>query len=694
MLRSNLAISCLLSVLGLQSAQGQTSYPMLMRLSPNSAQAGQASEHELESRYNLHGATEVVITGEGVSGEILTPMTKKDGEKRPELTKIQIRFHVAKDALPGVRDFRVMTPQGISTLGQLAIVQDPVVAEADKNDTPAQAQSVSLPATICGTIEKAEDVDFYKFHAEAGTALNFHVRSMRLEDKIHDLQEHSDPMIALRNASGTTLATSDNVFAGDPFLSHRFEHAGEYFLEIRDVRFHGNRYWTYAVEIHGRPFVSHVHPLGVPIGRETDLELVGSLLPEAPHAKVAVPTGAQPGPLDMRLSGEEGINPVPVVLTDLPPVLEAAQPNNTRETAQAVSIPSGISGRIESPADSDCYAFQAKKGERFSFEVIAHRQQSALDSLIRILDAKGRPLVENDDLRLDKRSYSDSWIEFWSAPADGTYTLEIGDLHLRGGAEYVYFIKATRSEPYFELYIDTDKTQLTPGTCGVLFVNAVRKNGFTGEIALAIEGLPEGVKATCGRILAGQRDGCIVLEAAANVANIAANITVRGIATHAVGKEKPLELSAIATPYQEIYQPGGGRGHWPVSLHTIAVGEPSDIREVKLSEYDVRLKPGESKKIEVAIVRAPGFDKNVQLDLQYRHLSSTYADTLPPGVTLDARTSKTVLNGKATTGTITLTADPKAAKVEKQQVAVMANISLNFVMKATYSSRPLLVTVE
>jgi hypothetical protein len=263
-------------------------------------------------------------------------------------------------------------------------------------------------------------------------------------------------------------------------------------------------------------------------------------------------------------------------------------------------------------------------------------------------------------------------------------------LHLRGGAEFVYFIQATRSEPYFELYLDTDKTQLTPGTCGVLFVNAVRKNGFAGEISLEIEGLPQGVTASCGRILANGKDGCIVLEAAADASHVAGNITVRGRAVHGEAKE----LIATATPYQETYQPGGGRGHWPVSMHTVAVGDASDIREVKLSDYDIRLKPGQSKTINVTIQRGPGFDKNVQLDLLYRHLNSVYADVLPPGVTIDAKTSKTVLTGGATTGQITLTADPKAARTEKQQAAVMANIAINFVMKATYASRPLFITVE
>jgi hypothetical protein len=38
--------------------------------------------------------------------------------------------------------------------------------------------------------------------------------------------------------------------------------------------------------------------------------------------------------------------------------------------------------------------------------------------------------------------------------------------------------------------------------------------------------------------------------------------------------------------------------------------------------------------------------------------------------------------------------DPKAPPVEKQLGSVMANISINFVMKATYSSAPVFITVE
>ena len=108
---------------------------------------------------------------------------------------------------------------------------------------------------------------------------------------------------------------------------------------------------------------------------------------------------------------------------------------------------------------------------------------------------------------------------------------------------------------------------------------------------------------------------------------------------------------------------------------------------------NVILKPGESKRIAVTIERAEGFDKNVSLDVTYNHLSSVYGNSLPPGVTLDKKNSKTLLTGKTNEGHITLTAAKDAKPVKVQQICVMAHISLNFVMKATYASGPLSVTV-
>ncbi|MCP4509220.1 MAG: hypothetical protein GY826_22840, partial [Fuerstiella sp.] len=281
------------------------------------------------------------------------------------------------------------------------------------------------------------------------------------------------------------------------------------------------------------------------------------------------------------------------------------------------------------------------------------------------------------------------------------YIVEIRDVHLRGGDEFVYMIELTQASPRFELVLDSDKSWLTPGTNAALFVRCIRRNGFDGEIQLHVDGLAEGLTANCGRILSGKGvDGCIILEASPEAKMNASNIRVWGTAndpaTAAEGTDGEadtadavVELTADAQSMQETYMPGGGRSHWPVAMHTVAVGRPADVIDLKLSTQEVHLKPGESVKVDVEVVRKEGFDKNVTLDMLFQHLSSKYAITLPEGVTIDSKNSQTLLTGKNSKGAITLTAAATAPAVERQQCCIMANVSINFVMKATYSSKPL-----
>ncbi|MEO1996823.1 MAG: hypothetical protein ABGZ17_16275, partial [Planctomycetaceae bacterium] len=203
----------------------QTAYPMLMSIKPVAAQVGQTSQHVINSRYDTYGAYQVLVSGDGVTGEVILPEVKP-GAKPPSLTKLPVKFHVDPTAMTGVRDVRVATPRGVSTVGQLVIVKRPVITEQAKNNARDSGQLVELPATLCGAIESAEDVDYFKFQAEAGQALCFHVRCMRLQDRIHDLQKHADPILTLRNSAGSIVATCDNYFYGDPLLSHSIPESG------------------------------------------------------------------------------------------------------------------------------------------------------------------------------------------------------------------------------------------------------------------------------------------------------------------------------------------------------------------------------------------------------------------------------------------------------------------------------------
>ena len=201
-----------------------------MSLKPIAVQIGATTEHEVSARYNLYRRQPGLRRGAGVDGRSRAagtrsrpkPEAKPDDRrtKKPEVPKIKLRFTVAADAVPGVRSFRVIDAAG-------RLDRRPVGAGARPGDLTRPttttrwptAQAVTLPATLCGAIEKAEDVDYFKFTVPETRRLTFHVQSPRCENKIHDLQVHSDPILTLRNASGTVLASNDNFFFGDPLLA-------------------------------------------------------------------------------------------------------------------------------------------------------------------------------------------------------------------------------------------------------------------------------------------------------------------------------------------------------------------------------------------------------------------------------------------------------------------------------------------
>jgi hypothetical protein len=690
-------------------------YPMIMAVRPVAVQAGATCECEFESRYNLHGAYQVLVTGGGVVGEVDPPPAPKQGTpkqgakppaKAPNVNRLKVRFKTAADALPGMRDVRLITPQGASTLGQIVVTRDPIIVEAANNNTPKTAQAIDLPATVCGAIEANEDVDYFKFRVAAGTSLTFHAFAHRLADRIHDLQMTADLILSVRDANGSVAAANDNYFAADPLLHHKFAAAGEYYLEVRDVRYQGYPYWTYCIEINDRPFVTQAQPLGVRPGTTTKLRLAGFGVPPGATADLSLPADEPEGLRHYVLTlGKDAkgndlkSNPVAVVVSKLPEVREAATDNNSIAGAQAVNIPCGISGGMDAEGDVDHFAFEAKKGERFTFDLIAQRHGSQLDSVLRVLGPKGERLIENDDHAERRSGYSgfnqtaDSYIEGWTTPADGRYFLQIRDVHQRGGPTFGYFLKAAHSQPTFVMDLDTDKTLLAPGTAGVIHARITRKDGMTGEVQLAIDGLPGGVKAHCGRILDGGTDGCIILQATADAPRGAANVRVYGTASAPGPDGKPQPLKVEARPLQEFYNPGGGRNHFPVQMHTVSVGDPLDLLAVKITPTAITLKPGESKKVEVEVQRQPDCKANLTLDVIYQHLEFNYNNSLPPGVTIDGAASQTLLTGEQSKGSITLKAAADAKPVEGQQVAVMVHESINFAIKFTFASEPLKVTV-
>ena len=94
--------------------------------------------------------------------------------------------------------------------------------------------------------------------------------------------------------------------------------------------------------------------------------------------------------------------------------------------------------------------------------------------------------------------------------------------------------------------------------------------------------------------------------------------------------------------------------------------------------------------IDVDVVRQNDYKGAVVLDVYLRHLGGKFGDPLPPGVSLDETNSKTLLGPTETKGKIILTAAPTAQPVENLPIAVLGQVSINFVVKVSHASEPVM----
>jgi hypothetical protein len=214
----------------------------------------------------------------------------------------------------------------------------------------------------------------------------------------------------------------------------------------------------------GAPALNPVVPLGVQRGTAHDITLTGANLADplavwlggpgrinlAPddttgkdstkiHARVEVPADASLGLYRLRVATAQGLsNFRPFCVDALPQIIESDN-NHSPATAQGVSPPCVVVGRVDAEA-SDFFRFTAAAGQRLSFEVLGRRLGSALDPILRLHDARtGRelPRLYSDDapgLQTDARLTH-------TFAAAGNYLVEIRDTTHKGGPDYWYRLR-------------------------------------------------------------------------------------------------------------------------------------------------------------------------------------------------------------------------------------------------------------
>ena len=157
--------------------------------------------------------------------------------------------------------------------------------------------------------------------------------------------------------------------------------------------------------------------------------------------------------------------------------------------------------------------------------------------------ANGAQIGNNDD----RPGLSDPGVDV-TVPGDSEFiTVSLHDLLRRGGEDFIYRIEIEDiSQPQFGVSIAEDRLQIPSGSTQTVIVNVARQ-GYNGDIALAFDGLPEGVTGAGNRILAGRTRGLVSITAANgdatfSIGSISAtaadeNVTTTKIAT--VGSDSP-----------------------------------------------------------------------------------------------------------------------------------------------------------
>ena len=463
--------------------------------------------------------------------------------------RVRVRISIAKNAAPGNREARLVTATGLTNplvfqVGRLPECHEPEPEREEnwmriqksindpdsrvkpgRNDKPPM--DVTLPAIINGQLLPGE-IDRFKFRARRGQRLFVDVSGRELLPYLADtVPGWLCAEISVLDAGGQELKPDDDgvQIRHDPSHRYAIPADGEYVLEIKDKLFRGREDFVYRIRIGGA---------------ET-LQTAGRRLS-------AGGTPALPGP------GGASALPGPGVTRGDDAVENEKEPNNSPDEAQAVTLPVVIGGRIDEPGDIDVFRFAGKAGECVVAEVFARRLglDSPLDSMLIISDAAGNQIGFNDDHE-DKGSgldthHADSFLAV-TLPTDSAYYAHIGDTQQNGGEAYGYRLRIGPPQPDFALRTVPSTINIRANATQPITVHALRRDGFDGEIALALRNSAPGFMLNGGVIPAGQDKVQCTLTASGSPARTPVKLLLEGRAM--IGGQAVVRAAA---PAQEMMQ--------------------------------------------------------------------------------------------------------------------------------------------
>lgn len=442
---------------------------------------------------------------------------------------ISLKFTVAPDAAPGMREVRVVTAQGVSTAYLFEVGGFPEIASAGTNSTPAQAQKLALPIVVNGTLNNNSERDYFSFDAKKGQRIAFNLKGFRLNAFA---QTFFNPVLYLYDAKGKELAKNLGRFGLDPAFEWTAPEDGTYNILVRDMLWRGSPASVYRLAVG-------------PLMADGLLDPVTARPGASVSARMLAGDGAASNPFTLRVPEEaEGVTMVstpmgdaPLLVRDIP---DRGGPNGSSGTPTA--LPGVFRGGIAKPGQVDVFLIKANKGQ--GLELYARRLGSPLRARVTVRNAEGRVVVARDAVGGEDPRIQNAF------PAPGNYLVEISDVDGNAGPGYAYCWEALDGTPDFSINATPDGINIAPGGTLPILVRAPRRDNLAGPITLTVNNLPPGVTATPAIIAPEDDKTVIVLTAAPGITVQDRIVTITGSApgadgTLAIRRARPFEILRI-----------------------------------------------------------------------------------------------------------------------------------------------------
>lgn len=467
-------------------------WPFLFILFTASLAAAEPNVRSVSLRgLQVGGTTTLTIDGDdlGTAPKLLLPFPAKQVIKGKSTDK-QATFEVTlgSDVPPGYAHLRVATNGGVSLpviVAVDALPQRPFASKAGES-TAAFSGSVPSSSATVETIVKGK----------AGQKLQVEIESQRLGSKLRPVLHLYDP-----NRSQLAWAWPSPATFGDCRLEATLPADGDYTVTIHDVEYAAPAGSFFRLKLGEWDSVDFTFPPAISCGKSSV-----ELLCPGKSLKVPLPNLTQeqlyivPWPKSGTWSGAR-----PWV--SVSNRAEYAELGNKPGEPEKIPLEgAAVSGKLSTPFEVDLYRFPAKPGTKLKIEAFAERIGSPVDVALVIRNDAGAVLARSED----GTDTLDPAFEYTvPAKSDGVI-VGVVDAAGRGGPRGVYRLSVEPVEKAADFALTTTVQRLTLSAGGrALLPVLVERRGYTGEIELAAEGLPAGVKLENNVIPAGA-DGTLV----------------------------------------------------------------------------------------------------------------------------------------------------------------------------------------